>query len=123
MKIEPQELNAFTLKVMDVIRAIPKGKVATYQQVAALAGRAHASRAVAWILNSCSKKYKLPWQRVISKKGRIAFKPDTHHFMLQRRLLRSEGIDVIPRTGVIDMTKFQMRKKARPKRNQPRMFT
>jgi methylated-DNA-protein-cysteine methyltransferase related protein len=114
-------LNPFTTKVIEVIRKIPKGKVATYKQIAALSGKEHASRAVAWILNSCSEKYKLPWQRVVSSQGKIAFKPQTRHFLLQKRLLGKEGVDV-SRLGVIDMTRFQYRKKARKPRNRPRMF-
>jgi methylated-DNA-protein-cysteine methyltransferase-like protein len=86
----PSQPNPFTLKVISVIKNIPRGKVATYQQVAGLAGKAHASRATSWILNSCSKKYKLPWHRVIGSKGKIAFKPQTRNFLLQRRLLRGE---------------------------------
>lgn len=119
------EPNAFTLKVIKTIQKIPKGKVATYKQVAALAGKEHASRAVSWILNSCSKKYKLPWQRVISSQGRIAFKPATRNFLLQRRILRDEGVEVDLRTGEIDLVRFQYRKRStvKHKRNQPRMFS
>lgn len=117
--------NPFTLKVIEVVRSIPKGKVATYQQVAALSGKEHASRAVSWILSSCAKKYKLPWQRVISKQGRIAFKADTHHFKLQRTLLRREGVEVDAKNGEIEMTEFQWKKKPRAprrKRGTPHMF-
>jgi methylated-DNA-protein-cysteine methyltransferase-like protein len=118
-----KEPNPFTLKVMAVIKKIPRGKVATYQQVAGLAGKPHASRGVAWILNSCSKKYRLPWQRVLSSKGRIAFPPLTHNFIMQRRLLRREGVPVED-NGSIDMLKHQWKKKPRAlkKRNQPYMF-
>jgi methylated-DNA-protein-cysteine methyltransferase-like protein len=118
--------NQFTLKVFDVLRAIPRGRVATYQQVAGLAGKIHASRGVAWILNSCSKKYKLPWQRVINSQGRISFRPGTSHFLLQRRMLQSEGVAVNGKNGAVDMGKFQYKKKPRkprPKKNQPRMFS
>jgi methylated-DNA-protein-cysteine methyltransferase-like protein len=118
--------NAFTLKVFDVIRAIPRGRVATYRQVAGLAGKIHASRGVAWILNSSSKKYKLPWQRVVSSQGKISFKPGTRHFLLQRRLLKEEGVEVDLKNGHIDMPRFQYRKmpkKPKPRRNQPRMFS
>jgi methylated-DNA-protein-cysteine methyltransferase-like protein len=117
-----EDPNPFTLKVIKTIQSIPKGKVATYQQVAGLAGKMHASRAVAWILHSTSKKYKLPWQRVISKQGKIAFKPQTYKFMMQRRLLTDEGVEVNNKTGAIDMARFQYKKHARRKPNQPRMF-
>lgn len=118
------EPGPFTLKVLSVIKKIPRGRVATYSQVAGLAGKPHASRGVAWILNSMSKKYKLPWQRVLSSKGKIAFKPGTHHFRMQRRLLESEGVKVDRETGAIDMKRYQYRKKPRalPRRLQPRMF-
>ncbi len=114
----------FTLKVMGMIRKIPRGKVATYKQIAGLSGKPGASRAVVWILNSCSKKYALPWQRVISAKGRIAFKPLTHNFIMQKRLLKKEGVEV-EKNGEIDMPTYQWRKKprARRMRGQPRMFS
>jgi methylated-DNA-protein-cysteine methyltransferase-like protein len=117
--------NPFTLKVIAALRQIPRGKVATYQQVAGLAGKLHASRGVAWILNSMSKKYKLPWQRVINSQGRISFKPGTYHFRMQRRLLMSEGVKVDAQSGAVDMKRFQYKKKPRVKRarNQPRMFS
>ncbi|MGE0764562.1 MAG: MGMT family protein [Bdellovibrionales bacterium] len=118
------EPNAFTLKVMKVIRQIPRGKVATYKQVAGLSGKPGASRAVAWILNSCSEKYKLPWQRVINSQGKIAFKPLTQNFIMQKKLLQREGVSFI-NEAEINMAKFQWKKKPRlvHKRNQPRMFS
>lgn len=124
MAAKESKPNQFTLKVIEVIRALPSGRVATYQQVAGLAGKPHASRAVAWILNSCAKKYKLPWQRVVSSKEKIAFKPLTRNFRLQRRLLEDEGVEVDRHTGVIDFRQFQYRKKAKVRRkpNQPHMF-
>lgn len=120
-----QGVTKFSLKVMDVIRKIPRGKVATYKQVAGLAGKPHASRGVAWILNSCAEKYRLPWHRVLSSKGRIAFPPLTHNFTMQRKLLEREKVIVAAGTGAINMGKFQWKKIARPvrKRNQPRMFS
>lgn len=116
--------NAFTLKVIAVIRGIPRGRVATYKQVAGLSGKGHASRAVAWILNSCSMKYELPWQRVINSEGKISFAPRSSQFLLQRRLLTKEGVKVLP-GGEVDLAKYQYRKKARIRhqRNQPRMFS
>lgn len=120
-----KELSPFTVKVIEVLRKIPKGKVATYKQVAGLSGKPHASRGVAWILNSMSKKYKLPWQRVINSQGKIAFKPQTHNFRLQSRILESEGVVVDKKSGAVDMKRFQYKKKPRVlrQRNQPHMFS
>lgn len=117
--------NKFTLKVMETIKSIPRGKVATYKQVAGLSGKPHGSRGVAWILNTCSEKYKLPWYRVINSQGKISFKPYTKNFRLQRTLLRTEGVDVDVKDGSVDMEKFQykkMPKKPRRRKNEPHMF-
>lgn len=107
--------SEFTLKVIKIIGAIPPGHVASYQQVATLAGKPHASRAVAWILSSCSKKYKLPWHRVINSRGKISFDPRSRHFVLQKNLLTREKVIVDTFNGSIDLKKFQY-KKMKPKR-------
>lgn len=125
MTAETKQPTKFTLKVIDTVRAIPRGRVATYAQVARLSGKPHGSRGVAWILNTCSKKYKLPWQRVINSQFKISFKPGTKNFLLQTALLRREGVVVNSENGAVDMRKFQYKKSARvPKRlkNQPFMF-
>ena len=118
-KTEP---TPFTLKVVAVIQKIPRGKVATYKQVAGLAGKPGASRGVVWILNTCTRKYKLPWQRVINAQGKIAFDPRASNFKLQKRLLQNVGV-VFTGGANINLAKYQWRKKPRLKRNQPRMFS
>lgn len=118
-------MSDFTLKVIAVVRKIPKGKVATYKQIAGLCGKPHASRGVAWILNSCAKKYKLPWQRVLSSRGRISFKHGTRNYLLQKNLLKREGVRFLANDD-IEMRKFQWKKKpAKPRaeRNRPTMFS
>lgn len=114
-------MTDYTRAVIDVVKRIPRGKVATYLQIATLAGRPHASRGVAMILNSSSRKHDLPWQRVIRTTGIIAFKRGSHNFQMQRRLLRAEDIKVAL-DGTVDLSKFQWRKQPKKKRNQPRMF-
>ena len=117
-------MEPFSKKVIDVVRKIPRGKVATYQQIAGLSGKPHASRGVAWILNSCAEKYKLPWQRVLSSKGRVSFKPLTAKHRLQTSLLKREGVR-FAKNGDIEMSKFQWRKRPtlpRRRKNQPKMF-
>ena len=85
--------DPFCAAVRDVIAAIPAGKVATYGQVAHLAGKPWGARQVSWILHSQSEKYRLPWQRVIGADGRISLPPG-RGFDEQRRLLRGEGVAV-----------------------------
>lgn len=88
-----------------MIAAIPIGKVATYGQIARLAGKPWGARQVSWILHSQSGKYRLPWQRVIGAGGRISLPPGSGFFE-QRRLLRQEGVNVDDR-GRIDLNKFR----------------
>jgi methylated-DNA-protein-cysteine methyltransferase-like protein len=87
------------------IAAIPAGKVATYGQIAHLAGKPWGARQVSWILHSQSDKYKLPWQRVIGANGRISL-PLGRGFIEQRRLLRQEGVKVDD-WGRIDLKTFR----------------
>ena len=96
--------DPFCTSVREWIAAIPRGKVATYGQIARLAGKAHGARQVSWILHSQSKKYRLPWQRVIGAAGRIRL-PLHGGFFEQRRLLRLEGVTVDDR-GRIDMQAY-----------------
>ncbi|MCK7527697.1 MAG: MGMT family protein [Ignavibacteriales bacterium] len=63
----------FTRQVKAVLRRIPRGRVATYGQIAALAGRERAARGVAWILHSSSEAGGLPWHRVIGGEGGSPF--------------------------------------------------
>jgi methylated-DNA-protein-cysteine methyltransferase-like protein len=83
----------FYNNVINVIRKIPKGKVATYSQIASYAGSDKGARGVSWILHSSSGKYKLPWHRVIGEPGKISLKPGKG-LERQRSLLRKEGVEV-----------------------------
>lgn len=95
----------FCAAVRAWIAAIPPGRVATYGQIARLAGKARGARQVSWILHSQSRKYRLPWQRVIGARGRISL-PLSGGFFEQRRLLRREGVKVDDGGGV-DLIKFR----------------
>lgn len=77
---------------MALVKKIPRGKVASYGQIAALAGKPHGARGVGWILNACAKPYKLPWQRVINSRGRISFPRSTIEYRNQKRLLIREKV-------------------------------
>ena len=83
--------ESFTNSAVRVIKKIPKGKVATYGQIAAMAGNPRAARQVVWLLNTHSEKEKLPWHRVVNSKGSISLKPG-HGYEMQRAMLEDEGI-------------------------------
>jgi methylated-DNA-protein-cysteine methyltransferase-like protein len=96
--------SPFTRNVRSVIRSIPRGRVATYGQVAALAGNHRAVRGVVWILHSSSVAAHLPWHRVINSRGTISL-PRVRGFEEQRRRLIAEGVAVSP-GGRIDLSRF-----------------
>jgi methylated-DNA-protein-cysteine methyltransferase related protein len=84
-------MTPFTARTIEVIRSIPEGKVMTYGQVAAIAGSPRAARQVVRILHSMSKKYNLPWHRVVNAQGEVAVK-DEESNIVQRMMLKHEGV-------------------------------
>lgn len=99
-------------KVKRVIRAVPRGRVATYGQVATLAGSPFAARQVVWVLHSCSEKDGLPWHRIVNAGGRIALKPGAGYEQ-QKKLLQVEGIR-FDRRGRIDLERYLWEPIVRP---------
>ncbi len=97
-------MTDFTERVKNAVKKIPKGRVATYAQVAACAGNYRAARQVAWVLHSSSRKHGLPWQRVINSRGRISLKPG-QGYERQQALLKNEGIE-FREDGSIDLEKY-----------------
>ena len=84
--------STFHQRLVEIIRAIPHGKVATYGQIAAYAGNPAGARQVAWVLHSSSEKDDLPWHRVINRHGRISLKEDLD-YKQQKALLEQEGVE------------------------------
>jgi methylated-DNA-protein-cysteine methyltransferase-like protein len=95
---------SFSERVKNLIKTIPPGQVATYGQIAAMAGNPRGARGVVWILHSSSRSAALPWQRVINRKGRISLSPG-QGYEEQKSLLAAEGIRFDSRDR-IDLKKF-----------------
>ena len=93
-------MTQLTEDIVKIISTIPPGKVATYGQVAALAGNPRGARQVSWTLRTQTKKHHLPWQRVISAQGKISIKGDGA--LIQADMLRAEGV-VVDIAGRIDL--------------------
>jgi len=92
-------MTEFTEEVLAIIKSIPKGKVMTYGQIAACAGNPWGARQISRILSSMSKKYDLPWHRVINSKGEISLKGE--EYLLQMSLLSDDGVKIVD--GKIDL--------------------
>lgn len=76
----------WTESVYNVAKRIPRGRVATYGQIAGLLGRPRGGREVGWALSACDDPA-VPCHRVVDRNGRLA-----PHFTAQRSRLRKEGI-------------------------------
>lgn len=96
-----------TERILAVIKAIPKGKVATYGQIAALAGSPRGARQVSRVLHSLSAKENLPWHRVIGATGKISL-PMEGGGNEQASMLKKEKVAVAP-DGSIPLGRFRWR--------------
>jgi methylated-DNA-protein-cysteine methyltransferase-like protein len=94
MSISPQYIQ-----IWQTVQAIPEGKVASYGQIADLAGlpgRARlVGRALGFVPESGWQGQVVPWFRVINSQGKISFKIGSEHFVKQRDHLQDEGVVVI----------------------------
>lgn len=82
----------FEDKVIGWVKQVPAGKVATYGQIAALAGSPRGARMVGWILAKSDDK--LPWRRVINSKGQISIVNMEYPAQIQAAMLEDEGVKV-----------------------------
>jgi O-6-methylguanine DNA methyltransferase len=86
------ERSAFTSRVLATVRRIPPGRVATYGDIARVAGRPRAARAVGTIMARCDRP-DVPCHRVIAAGGRLG--GYGRNLSLKRDLLRAEGVVVV----------------------------
>lgn len=94
-----------TKMIYEAVKRIPKGKVATYSQVAKMAGNEKMSRAVGNALHKNPKPGIIPCHRVVNSKGRLAGAFAFGGEKAQEDLLKSEGVEVT--NGVVDLSKFR----------------
>jgi methylated-DNA-protein-cysteine methyltransferase-like protein len=80
------------LRIYTVVRRIPRGRVATYGQVAALAGLPGHARQVGYALHALPRGTRLPWHRVINAKGAVSRRRRPGDELSQRLLLEREGV-------------------------------
>ena len=77
-----------------VARRVPRGRVATYGQIAALAGLKNHARQVGYALHALPHGSNVPWHRVINAQGKVSPRADPAYVGLQQRLLEDEGIEI-----------------------------
>ena len=96
-------------RVYAVVRRIPRGRVATYGQVAALAGLPGHARFVGYALAALPAGSRVAWQRVVNAQGRVSARRDGAGVeALQAAMLRGEGVRFGP-DGAIALAAFRWR--------------
>ena len=101
-------------KIYDVVKRVPKGRIATYGQVAWLAGLPGGARQVGYALHALPQTHDVPWHRVINAQGRISTRSSSDHDELQRILLEAEGVTFDERGRVaLDRFRWEPRSKHR----------
>ena len=93
-------------RIYDVVSRIPKGRVATYGQVATLAGLPRQARLVGYALNVLPEASRVPWYRVVNAKGRVSLRSDgLGHDQIQTQLLKREGVPFAD--GAIPLARYR----------------
>jgi methylated-DNA-protein-cysteine methyltransferase-like protein len=94
-----------------IVRRVPRGRVATYGQIAALAGMPRHARLVGYALNVLPETSTLPWHRIVNAKGQVSPRANAlGHEELQEQLLRREGVRFVD--GAIPLLRHQWRPRA-----------
>jgi methylated-DNA-protein-cysteine methyltransferase-like protein len=101
-------------RIYAVVGRVPRGRVATYGQVAALAGLPHAPRVAGYALHALPEGSPLPWFRVVAAGGRLSLaRLDPHAALTQRMRLESEGVRFDAR-GRVDLARHRWQPPASP---------
>lgn len=97
-------MNTFE-KIYEVVKSIPKGKVATYGLVALLAGNPRLARVVGYALHVNPQPGVIPCHRVVTKNGEVSKAFAFGGENMQRTLLTEEGVEFLE-DGRVDMSRF-----------------
>jgi methylated-DNA-protein-cysteine methyltransferase-like protein len=99
-------------RIYAVVSRIPRGRVATYGQVASVARLPRQARLVGYALNVLAPGSRVPWHRVVNAKGRISLRSrGLGHDELQEQMLRREGVRFVD--GAIPLARHQWRPRRR----------
>jgi methylated-DNA-protein-cysteine methyltransferase related protein len=98
--------------IYSVVRRIPRGRVATYGQVASLAGLSGHARQVGYALNALPDGTVVPWHRVVNAAGRISTRATPGGELVQQLLLEREGVRLDARGRIpLERVRWQPRRR------------
>jgi methylated-DNA-protein-cysteine methyltransferase-like protein len=90
--------------IWDTVRQVPRGKVATYGEIARLSGLMNQARRVGYALHTLPPRSGVPWHRIVNARGEISLPEISGGYQRQKKLLLKEGIAF--RKGRIDLARF-----------------
>jgi methylated-DNA-protein-cysteine methyltransferase-like protein len=102
-------------RIYRVVRLIPEGRVATYGQIAEIAGLPRQPRLVGYALHALTSSTSVPWHRVVNARGMVSIRSDGAASLSQRLLLEREGVEFDAR-GRLSLERFGWRPRARRRR-------
>ncbi len=94
-------------RIYETVKKIPEGRVASYGQIALLAGNPHWARVTGYAMHACNDA-SVPCRRVVHKDGSLSESFGIGGSREQRAMLESEGVGFLP-DGRVDMRKFEWR--------------
>ena len=98
--------NANRARIYATVRRIPRGRVATYGQIAELAGLEGHARQVGYALHDLPARSNVPWHRVVNARGEVSPRTSGDSHELQKMLLEAEGVE-FDLAGRIDLKQFR----------------
>lgn len=96
-------------RIYDLVCKIPRGKVASYGQIAELVGNRRLARVVGYALYAVPEGSTIPWHRVVKKNGEVFGGAESESGKYQTALLCEEGVGFID--GFVDMKNYQWQKR------------
>lgn len=103
--LEPETVEQRHERIRAAVCRIPTGFVASYGDVASIAGMPGRARLVGRVLRDSPAARELPWHRVLGSSGKLAFAEQSAGFMEQTERLIAEGVDVV--RGRVDMRRYR----------------
>ena len=103
--------------IHEVVSRISRGRVATYGQIATLAGMDGHAREVGYALHHLPSHSDVPWHRVLNARGEVSPRTRSDSHELQRMLLEGEGVEFDAR-GRVDMKRFRWEPGNQPRKRE-----
>ena len=101
----PVQASSLKETIWQLVAGVPRGKVATYGQIAALAGCPAHARYVGTTLKNLPSGSRLPWHRIVNARGEVAFPAGSEAWERQKARLEAEGVVFLG--GRVSLRRFQ----------------